>query len=85
MIGSVFKAYFANRPGHLSTSALGSAAGASGMVRTKTTVLLTVDGRMRLFPKRWPIGHREPKSRRSARGTCSAFRKKVVAEPPFSV
>ena len=33
----------ADLPDHLSAAALGSAACASGMVRTKTTVLLTVD------------------------------------------
>jgi uncharacterized protein with GYD domain len=45
-------------PDHVSAAALGSAACASGMTRTKTTVLLTVDEADEALSK--PIAYRAP-------------------------
>jgi uncharacterized protein with GYD domain len=47
-------------PDHLSAAALGSAACASGMARTKTTVLLTVDEADEALAK--PVTYRAPGS-----------------------
>ena len=48
----------ADLPDHLSAAALGSAACSSGMVRTKTTVLLTVEEADEALSK--PVGYRAP-------------------------
>jgi uncharacterized protein with GYD domain len=45
-------------PDHLSAAALGSAAGASGMARTKTTVLLTTPEADEALSK--PVAYRAP-------------------------
>jgi uncharacterized protein with GYD domain len=48
----------ADLPDHISAAALGSAACSSGMVRTKTTVLLTVEEADEALSK--PVGYRAP-------------------------
>ena len=48
----------AEMPDHVSAAALGSAASASGMVRTKTTVLLTVEEADEALSK--PMAYRAP-------------------------
>jgi uncharacterized protein with GYD domain len=69
-------------PDHVSAAALSSAACASGMARTKTTVLLTVEEADEALSKPVSTGLREPNPARDARSPCCG---RLIANPESEI